>query len=209
MVELLVVMTIIVILVALIAPPAARILDGLSVTSAGQAIQNELALDRQLAISRNLPVEVQFFELPEQVGGQLRFSGYQAWIYAANGIDKTALNKIIKLPNGVILDATPSTGGTPSICSSTLIDSAAVSGTQAIPSLGNAAYKYRSFRFNGNGGTDLAVSGPTNSASAGSNDTWYLTARRSNDPATDSTPSKNYYVIQLDPLTGQTKAFRP
>jgi uncharacterized protein (TIGR02596 family) len=203
LIELLVVIGIILILIALLVSPAGHILDGLSVTSAGQAIQSQLALDRQLAISQNRSIEIRFYEVPELVAmNQNRFTMHQSWIYDANGVNPVALGKISSLPGGTLIDAMPTSGGSATKCSSTLIDLAPHGGTQKIPSAGSGDYPYRSFRFTGNGSTDLALNGP-------GSDTWFLTVRRATDAATAETPSKNYYVIQLDPLTGETKVFRP
>jgi uncharacterized protein (TIGR02596 family) len=202
--ELLVVIAIIGVLSAMLVPSVTQILGGMSVTNAGQAIQSQLALARQFANARNREVEVRFYEVPESPGSsQNRFTMYQSWIYDANGANPTPLGKIASLPTGVLIDALPTDGGTATVCSSTLINSAPHQGTQKIPSQGAADYKYRAFRFTGSGGTDLALSGP------GSSDTWYLTARRAVDSPTESAPSKNFYVVQVDPLTGQMKSFRP
>ena len=202
LVEILVVISIIIILTGLVVQPAMQIVNGMAVTSGGQMIQSRLAIGRQLSISRNRTVEIRFFEVPDPLSpSQSHFRLMQAWIFDANGTSPVALDKVAVLPRGIIIESTL-TGGSAAY-SSTLLDSAPHKGSQVIPSVGTGNYPYRAFRFRGNGSTDLEPNGT-------GSDTWFLTVRLLTDlPSGTGTLPKNYYTLQIDPLTGQTKAFRP
>ncbi len=196
-------MGIIALATALILPASFKIRDNFAITSAGQMLQAELALARQYAVARNRTVEVRFYEVPAPSGTDRHFTKFQTWIYDSAGEDPQALTNLQTLPAGTLIDARAVQGaGTASKASSTLIDSAPGQGSGDLPGV-TGAVAYRSLSFRGNGATNLGLNGTSDG------DTWFLTTRlRTDNPGTAEAP-RNYLCLQLDPLTGQPRAFRP
>ena len=71
-------------------------------------------------------------------------------------------------------------------------------------------YEYASFRFLQDGSTDLPpTTSPTNpTGQSNIGDSWYLTLIGLNDENRDIN-TVNFYTLQIDPVSGSTKAYRP
>ena len=48
-----------------------------------------------------------------------------------------------------------------------------------------------------------------NKSSTDANGSWYVTLQNINDPVSATTPPNNFYTIQIDPVSGAMKQFRP
>lgn len=187
LVELMVVIAILVVLMALLAPALNSVLRGGAITRSGQLVSDQLASARQAAITKNQIVTVRFFKMPgEGVETEPRYRGIQAVAQQDDGSLKP-LSRMAKLEvaNEISDKADLST----IIANPPLTGTAEVNGT-SLPFVG--------FRFRPDGSTDLEIT-----SAAG----WYLTIKDTNAP-NEGVPA-NFFTLRLDPFTGQTRVFRP
>lgn len=117
-----------------------------------------------------------------------------------------SLDKLTALPSGVIMNA----GGLSSLLPNGQAKNppAVQTPTAAdppLPGVGSGTgigsqYQYVAFRFLPNGSTNLSPS-----------DSWYVTIHNVRDQATASstTPPANFFTLQIDPVSGSMKGFRP
>lgn len=204
LIELVVVIAIIAIVATFTVPAATSILRGSAMTQAQQMLTDQISLARQFALSKNRSVEVRFYQLadPEQPGEDAtkpdtgQFRALQIFEIVESGVG-VPIDKVQRLPSSVIMNQT---GQLSSI----------IGGTgQTIQTPGNQdpdlprgvakKYKYVSLRFQPDGSTTLAPTGK-----------WFVTIHNLSDGATmTSVEGKNFFTIQIDPVSGSTKGFRP
>ena len=213
LIELLVVCAIIGIIVGFTIPAATTMMRGSQLTQGSQLLNDQIGLARQTALARNRAVEVRFFRFadPEVPGedpldkGTWNYRGFQLFEILENGV-AVPLSEFRTLPNTVIMN--------PGRLSSLLDD--AVRGEPKrpgptdpeIPRLSSKkimkeeSYEFQAFRFRQDGSTDLP--------SAGENE-WYVTLHGINDrvPEDASKPPPNFFTLQVDPVSGATRSFRP
>jgi uncharacterized protein (TIGR02596 family) len=198
LIEMLVVMAIIAILGALVAPLAFSVQKSSAMTTAGQLLGNELSLARQEAISHNHDVEFRFYSYSDSTlpGGTPRIQAFQAFDYNASGA-VTPLSKVIHLPNSIVLDS----GATLStlFAASQLKTWTATDTQPSLPSLGTS-YKAYVFRFRADGETNLTPFPPP---------LWYLTVHPQSDGDALANPPKNYVTLVLDPVNGHFAVYLP
>ena len=181
LVELLTVVAIIALLVTLTIPAFQSITMGSSLSRGGQVVADQLVLARQLAVSRNSQVQVRLVRLTNEP------AGYRAIQLAGQEMNSTnivPLTRVTLLPEGISL--------APNL--SPLLTNAATVTNGTIPGRGT----FSGFRFKSAGGTDL----PFDTTNA------YLTVVYSRDSGATALPT-NYCIIQIDPVTGRTKTYRP
>lgn len=181
LIELLTVVAIIAILASLAIPAFQSIAMGSSLSRGGQILADQIVLARQLAVSRNSQVQVRLVRLTNEP------AGYRAIQLAGQEMNSTnivALTRVTLLPEGVAL--------APGL--SPLLTNAATVTNGTLPGRGT----FSGFRFKPAGGTDL----PFDSTDA------YLTVVQARDSGASALPN-NYCIIQIDPVTGRTKTYRP
>ena len=221
LVEMLVVMGIILILFSLVVPATTTMLKGNDLTQAGQDVSNQLGVARQLSLTQNHPVEVRFYQYgdPSKAGESAtdpntgwKFRALQTFAISDAGV-ATAMDKIHKLPNSVIIDsgATLSTLiGKASTGSTSNSGTAAGSGpiltaspqTFPLPDIGNY-YNSVAFRFFPDGSTNLPL------AAGATVNSWFLTVHGFQYGDNPSAVPPNFLTIQIDPSNGNTREFRP
>lgn len=189
LIEMLVVVALMLIFLSLAVPAVSSVLAGVNLGRGGQQIADQIMLGRQNALTRNCSVEVRFIHLDERPTPGYR--ALQIWMVDETGLDRTPISRIVKLPDGVLINSNSSF--------SPLLfgDGATVSGHANFPSLGSR--EYTGFRFRANGQTDI----PTGS---GTNTVNYITLQGANDR---DDPPRNFFAIQVNPLTGTVATFRP
>jgi uncharacterized protein (TIGR02596 family) len=232
--ELLVVMLIIGIVAAFIAPAATTILRGSQLTQASSIIADQFNIARQYALSTNHPVELRLIcyadpEVPgewqggQQAPGQAKFRAVQilqTMDATLNGdFVRVPLDKVQVLPQAVVMDSGPlsplirdANRNTQSDSNPTVtpayIQQAASTDPPIPRSIGSSVvgtnYSYVAFRFMPDGSTNL----PPKSVSD-ANGGWFVTLHNLNDPMGASSPPPNFFTLQVDPVSGTLKQFRP
>jgi len=193
LVELLVVMAIMGLMAALVLPALTQTLRASKLTTAGQTMMDELNLARQTAQSRNTPVEVRYYKLPDYSDSATAtpavYRAMQSFILLDGSTN--ALDRPKFLPSPVILSPNAS-------------ESAFLSSTNHTeqPSQTNAPvagfgqnYRYRSIRFAPNGSVDLQ--NPEN---------FFTLVLQNDKPLTEGA---NFFTVQLNPISGSVRSFRP
>lgn len=199
--ELLVVVAIMSILMAVVVPASIAMIKANNLTNAANMIRDELSLARQTALSRNQEVEVRFYQMAS--GGDASTKRYRAFrAFVADGLDPAKsepLSSIKYFNEPVVISEDPKF--------STLLDytDSSRSGlrylTEDVPEIGSTPYV--AFSFRGNGETSLKpVVLPAGN--------WFLTLISHTAKTNGGTGlPDNYSTIQVDPVTGRIRTYRP
>lgn len=197
LIELIAVIAILTVLALIALPAFDQLVKASRLTNAGRMIVDELSLAQQFALTRNLPVEIRLYLLPDErspLSQPTVFRAMQAFANGDNGL--VPIGNPVFLPPGVIVD--------PDITRSSLLDSESearpladaspkvAAENQAIPKYG-LNYRYIAFVFRGNGETNL-------------NQVPCFFTLISDVHSADPT---NFVTIQINPLTGKVRSFRP
>lgn len=195
LVELLVVIAILALLATFLGPAARNMTMGNATTSASQIVTNQVAIARQASLTRNSAIELRFLKYAdlERPGEALaseetwRVRGVQAYEIKPDG-SAVAISKIQRLPDTAIIDSDSRW--------STIMDLEQPA-TLELPKVGTR-YKYVPIRFRASGNTTLDP-----------NKQWYLTIHDAQFGDKVGSLPANYITIQLDPIQGSTKMYRP
>lgn len=188
LVEMLVVIAIIALLAVLTIPAFQSIAFGSSLARGGQMVADQLALARQLAASRNGQVQVRVIWLPGNPPG---YQAMQLWGQGSTPEEFLPLSQMAVLPEGVAVASN-------AVLSPLLNDSGLVSIQDSAVFGGRGRLDYRGFRFKAGGRTDL----PYNASNA------FLTVVAARDAGKSALPD-NYCLVQIDPVSGRVKTYRP
>lgn len=188
LVELLAVMAIVAVLASLTLPAFQSIALGSSLSRGGQIVADQLSLARQLAIGRNGQVQVWFVRLDGSSSG---FRAMQLWGQGTNPADLVPLTRLTLLPDGVSFASDAALA--PLLLDTALIT---ISSNRTFP--GRGMLSYSGFRFKAGGGTDL----PFNATNA------FVSVVHARDAGTAALPT-NYCIMQIDPVNGRTRIYRP
>ena len=203
--ELLVVISILILVMALAAPAVNSVMRGSQISQAGQAVNDQLSLARQTALSKNHAVEVRFYEFvdSEMPGEQAATTGtghlraLQSFEMLDSGT-AVAVGKMQRIQPSIIIDS----GGT----LSSLIDPALkktfspTSGDPQVSLPRVGSYYCYAFRFLPDGSTSLSPTAVNQ---------WFLTLHNINDGDSLATPPKNFITLQIDPTNGHIRTYRP
>lgn len=209
LVELLVVMAIILVLTALVAPSLTSVLNANTLTQGSQNIIGQLTLARQQALTQNHPVEVRFYQYVdgnfagEVVGNPSsgKYRALQTFTISDTGVAIPS-TKVEHFPATFIIDSGAKLSS---------IIGQAVAGATAGPVLTKGPQKYSipgadtdfnmvAFRFQPDGSTSLG---------AAPNGGWFITCHQIHygDRMTKAPP--NFATLQIDPSNGSLRDFRP
>lgn len=215
LIELLVVMAIIIMLMALVVPASTSMMAASRLTTAASSVSGLLSYARQNAIASNHTMEVRFYRYgdPEVPGEKAndpttgRFRAVQLFEYQENGVAR-AVTKAEPLPGGIIFDA-----GTedPKTTLSSLFGKQHEK--QFTPAGGSGApqldpkvnlprgvgtnYDCMAFQFSPSGITNLGFGN------------WFVTLHKANDGDNLGQPPPNYATLQVEPVSGAVKTYRP
>lgn len=198
LVEILVVLAIISIL-ALLAVMGMGTTRGANVINAAQMVQEALKLARQVAVTQNRLTEVRFYQTAGTGSASPTYSSLRVEMYDVTGTTASPVSRLLILPTQVVM-----VSGTnfSTLLSSTTNPS---SSTENLPGAPNAPYTPVQFRPSGVTTLNAGGSSPTSSTT----DQWFVSLKFMSDPATSSTPAKNFATIQLNPVTGATLIYQP
>lgn len=206
LIEMIVVVGIIAIIAVFAVPAASTIIRGSQLTQASQILTDQFNLARQQALTKNRSIEVRFYRFAdsEQPGEEVdkpetgKFRAIQVFEVLETGTP-VPLGKIQRLPNSVVFNDGEL---------STLIDTTPGGSTQSprrptdtdpeLPRGVGKNYEYAAFRFLPDGSTNLQ---PTKN--------WYTTIHAITDVVEGDTPPPNFFTLQIDPVSGTTKGYRP
>ena len=222
LVELLVVVAVIAIVIGFAVPAANSLLRGSQLTQGSQQLGDQLAFARQSALSRNRSIEVRFYRYGDlDTPGEnttdkktWHFRAFQLFEIMENGA-ALPINKMVRLPKMVSMDNDKYSTLLRITLRGAYKDATKDLTTPEIPvSYNNVSvgrnYEYTSFRYLQDGSTDLPPStkATTGGAGAATDDSWYVTLIGINDETKDIN-TVNYYTMQIDPVSGATKSYRP
>lgn len=187
LVELLVVVAIIATLSVLAVPAITSVTKGTALTRATQVVADQFTLARQEATGKNRDVQVRFIWKSGQPDG---WRGVQLWAASPNDVtDYRPVGRITWLPDGTLISGVSTMS--PLMAAPTMPVTNA-----AFP--GRGSTRYCGFRFRAGGGTDLSFNTISN----------FVTVVYDHD-ATASTAPANYAVVQVDPVNGRVRSYRP
>jgi uncharacterized protein (TIGR02596 family) len=197
LIELLVVIAIIGVMSALVVPAMSSVLRGNEMNRAEQMVQQQLASARQTAIARNRRVEVRLykFDNPDDIGTNQTFCALQSFLIDDTGA-ATPIGRLTKLPATVLINE-----NTANSTLLTLSDKTWTPPTGPDPQItlpGVSTYTAKAFQFRPDGSTSLS-----------SADKWFLTLHAATAGATASTLPANFATIQIDPVSGSVRTYRP
>ena len=197
LVEMLVVMTIILIIVGLVVPVMRNILGSNQLTDATDRVVGQLKYGDQMALSKNLPIEVRFYEYNDATVTTTPPSirAIQLWQLNQNGT-RTPLAKPQLLPGTTIVSVDSRITNLGSDLSSNSLPASETPVT--LP----ASYTYKSFQFQPDGSTTLAL---VNQASPTVPLQWFCTLKNAIDQAY---PPTDFATVQIEPVTGEIRVFR-
>lgn len=193
--ELLVVVAIMAVLAAVAVPALSGNNNAANLTSAAQRLADEMRLAQQTATTRNLPVEVRFYLLPDpNKASDKIYRGFQSFLVNDDGTYQT-LTKASFLPTGI-------TTNTSAAYSTLITEFTPLTSTFSVPTVGTT-YQYVGFQFRSDGSTNLASAPAAGGA-------WCLTLEPQREKE-GTTPGlkANYATLQVDPLIGRVKVIRP
>lgn len=189
-------MAIIGIMSALVVPSIGSMLRGNEMNRAEQMVQQQLASARQTAIARNRRVEVRFykFDNPDDVGNTQTFCALQSFLIDdANAA--TPLSRLTKLPASMLMNE--SAVNSPLLQGSDKTWTAGTDPQISLPGVGTT-YTAKTFQFRPDGSTSLS---PT--------EKWFLTLHAATAGATPTALPPNFATIQIDPVSGAVRTYRP
>lgn len=193
LVELIVVLAVISMLLAFAAPSLARVIAANRLTAAGEGLLFKISLAQQVSVTESRPVELRLYSYTAD--GEAGFHAYQLFFLNESGGAATAMENPTYLGEGSVMIAK---GGLSPLLDALNGGKESVVDVEPFKTLGA---KYQSLVFYPNGSTNIHL--PLRSA--------YITmAQPGSFPAagSNSTPD-NYYTLQIDPVTGRGRSYRP
>lgn len=204
LIEMVAVVAIIGIIAVFAVPAASTIIRGSQLTQASQVLTDQINLARQYALTKNRSIEVRFIRFgdPEAPGEDPqkpdtgKFRAIQLFEVLGSGA-AVPISKLQRLPVTIMINSTEL---------STLVDETGTTTTLTepneqdpeLPGQVKRNYEYVSFRFLPDGSTNLL---PTQK--------WYATIHAITDKVQGKTPPPNFFTLQIDPVSGSTKNYRP
>lgn len=214
LVEVLVVVAIIALVMFAAMPNMAAVIRGSKLTQAADQIRFDLAIAQQIAIKENIPVEVRFYQIPDNPdfpSDNIRvYTAYQAFQLMPdleNYYDPTmprvyvTIDGVKKLPNGVAIPESQKWA--------TLMTKGEIKkGTEQVRGLVQGQKRteanYCAYQINPDGQTNLDKRG---------RDQWFFTLMEATTIARASSADEldpdNYIVLQIEPYSGSVRVFQP
>ncbi len=196
--ELLLVVGVMLIAIGLAVPAMRSLMTSGEMNRAEQIVIQQLTSARQTAMARNRRVEVRFFVFddPNILGPESYARSMQTFLIEE---DNTAvpLGKLVKLPGTVVINTHATISTVMSRSDKTFLPPA--DPKRNLPEVGDQ-YQVKAFQFRPDGSTNLMGSGQ-----------WFVTLV-SSAPAVQATAASlpdNFATIQIDPIGGSVRSYRP
>jgi uncharacterized protein (TIGR02596 family) len=225
LIEMLAVLGIVGVVAGVAAPAVLGVISSTRLTQAGDELSGLISQAQQIAVSESRPVEVRFYNMTAGAGaisgpGEARYRGVMIVKYYQTGeLDPTLgtgavlsepmavadFGGLYRLPSGVIMSDTarlntfmklpevPAKGGSGGGGTQLVVKRGATFEPLALPE----AVDYRAF---------LCLPESTNLNAA---DNWFVTLLQINDANLSPSELKNFYAIQIEPVTGRLMSYRP
>lgn len=219
LIEMLVVVSIVVLLLAFATPALTRTLQASRLSAAAEAIIGTVAEAQQASLSSNSPVELRFFSFRDNLDQTSLYHSYQifkvtqvsqsassATSSIAEGV--TPLGNLINLPEGIVI---PTDADTSKALSGNGLEDTKDSGQTGYSGVPGATYKAFRFMPDGTCRTVGAAVGGLASLTFPNLPENYFTVTFDVGGA-DITPDrlpKNFVTIQIDPYTGKARSYKP
>jgi uncharacterized protein (TIGR02596 family) len=219
LIELMVVIFIIGIIAAFVVPAMPTILRGSQLAQGSQTLFDQLSLARQYALSKNHPVEVRLIRYADpEVPGETDASGQSTAVNgnfravqiletldaidpSTNDFVRVPIDKPQLFPQAIIMNK----GQLSNMLTQAGQSSGPGYGTPTtkdplMPRNVGKNYDFVWFRYMPDGSTNLPSAAGT---------VWYVTLHNLTDRVVGNTPPANFYTIQIDPVSGTMKQYRP
>lgn len=227
LIELLVVMGIIVLIGAMVVPAVSGSLKGTALNQATQTVLSYINNAQSVALAKGQTMELRLFATsdPEAAVGNAdkttwKVRGIQLYSVQTNplvaagtsgSLTYTPVSKLEFLPNSIIIDSPfkNSPSSVPplsSLCDPSLLvteqGDPSTPGAQPtpLPKLPRIATNYNFYKI------DFRADGTT---TLNPNKTWFLTMHNLTDGDTLTSPKGNFVTVEIDPVQGTTRVFRP
>ncbi|WP_395744369.1 Verru_Chthon cassette protein D [Prosthecobacter sp.] len=226
LIEMLVVVSIVVMLLALATPALTRTLQASRLAAAGEAMLGSIAEAQQTAFATNTPVDMRFFSFMEDVDQAPMYHSYQLFkiTQSTQGSGGSATVKeavvpvgnLIRLPEGVIIPTDNQLTGIFSTSGGSGGGSTGLPDTKENSQVGYAGVTgatYNAIRFLPDGTcrtVGATVNGLATVSFQPSLQQNFFTMTFGSGPAvTLATLPKNFFTIQIDPYTGKARSYKP
>ena len=194
LIELLVALLIVGILAGLLAPALMSLITSSRLNDATEQIVQLADYARQAAIASNSPVEVRFYRFDNASANPTagHYQAVQVFRFDSTG-NVTALTKAYFLPAGIIIDSSATLSP---LLGQVKNFSPPLDPKINIPRAG-INYDCAAFKIFPSGSTALATT------------SWFVTLHQSNTGDALNSPPANYATVQIDPVLGIAKIYRP
>lgn len=190
--EILVVVMIITLLLAIMTPPLLNVMEANRLTQSGQSLLYRISMAKQMSLTDNRPVELRFFQYADDNGVQ-GYHASQMYFYDETANERDPIESPLYFSQGIMI---PDNSISPLLTAGEN-EEAPVASREPFKS---KSATYRKIIFYPNGTTSINV--PLRDA--------YLTLCSTRADVSDpSVPPNNFYTIQIDPINGSTKSYRP
>lgn len=221
LIEMLVVVTIIVLLLAFSTPALMRTMQASRLSSSGDALMGAFSEAQQLAFAQNVPVELRFFSYDGDFGDSPLFRAYQMFkvLVVSGGGNATAQIKesvvpagnLIKLSEGIVIASDSALS--PALSGDQINDEkdGGATGYSGVPGATYCAMRFMP------DGTCRKVGATTTSEGVTLASLVFQTLPESfltitydgGAVITVENLPKNFYTIQVDPFTGKARSYKP
>ncbi len=222
LIEMLAVLGVVAVVAAVATPAVLGVINSTRLTQAGDELSGLISQAQQISVSESRPVEVRFYNMAAEPGAineerQSRYRGVMiVKYYQAGELDPRSgtgaslaeplavadFGGVYRLPSGVVMS---SSNDLNSFMTLPEISASGESGTQLVVKRGPTfedlrlpeATGYRAFLC-------LPESTDLNAAQ-----NWFVTLIQTNDEDAQPNDLKNFYTIQIEPVTGRLMSYRP
>jgi uncharacterized protein (TIGR02596 family) len=222
LIEMLVVVTIIVLLLAFSTPALMRTMQSTRLSSVGDLLMGTISEAQQMAFAQNVPFELRFYSHNGEFGDNPLFRAYQLFkvMTVTEGTGTSAQIKesilpasgLVKFSEGIVIAADDELS--PGLSGLQLEDVKADGGSPGYSGVADATYTAIRFMPDGSCrkvGANASVSSVTQAALIFQTlpESFFTITYDIGAEITAQNLPKNFYTIQIDPFTGKARNYKP